>query len=452
MRRGAACRASGPIAALARLESSKGYARELATQLGIPGPRFARFEAGAADAAVAWLDALAQPVVVKLDGLAAGKGVTVPASPDETIAAITAAAAAGPFVLEAMMAGPECSLIAMCDGRTAAPFPLAQDHKRIGEGDTGPNTGGMGAYAPAPMPHDVGELVATFVQPVLDHFAAAGTPYVGFLYAGLMLTEDGPRLVEYNVRFGDPEAQVAAPAAPRRPRRSRADGDPGRTGVGAASSCGPRRRAPWSPPRPATRRAPRLGDLVTLPLTRSHDALIFPAGLTDGHTSGGRVLAVTGLGADLETARANAYRTMAEVDFAGMQVRRDIAWRAPGAEITSYAAAGVDIAEGNRGRRPACATQWNARTGPRWCVASAASAGRSRRRRSRRWSTPILVASTDGVGTKVELAARSGACGRSATTSSTTASATCSCRPPARCSSSTTSHRAGSTPTWSPRW
>ena len=109
------------------------------------------------------------------------------------------------------MSGPECSLLALCDGRTAVALPLAQDHKRIGEGDTGPNTGGMGAYAPAPVPYAADELLATFVQPVLDHLAAAGTPYVGVLYAGLMLTPDGPRLVEYNVRFGDPEAQAVLP-------------------------------------------------------------------------------------------------------------------------------------------------------------------------------------------------------------------------------------------------
>ena len=109
------------------------------------------------------------------------------------------------------MSGPECSLLALCDGRVALALPLAQDHKRIGEGDTGPNTGGMGAYAPAPVPYAADDLVATFVQPVLDHFAAAGTPYVGVLYAGLMLTADGPRLVEYNVRFGDPEAQAVLP-------------------------------------------------------------------------------------------------------------------------------------------------------------------------------------------------------------------------------------------------
>ena len=199
----------GPSAALARLESSKGYARELAASLGIPGPAFARFQGSDVGGAIRWWRALRRPIVVKLDGLAAGKGVTVPADDVETERAIRGAG--GAFVLEERMSGPECSLMALCDGHTARALPLAQDHKRIGEGDTGPNTGGMGAYAPAPVAHDADELVATFVQPVLDHLSAAGTPYVGVLYAGLMLTPEGPRLVEYNVRFGDPEAQAVLP-------------------------------------------------------------------------------------------------------------------------------------------------------------------------------------------------------------------------------------------------
>ncbi len=132
----------GPPAALARLESSKGYARELATSLGIPGPQFASFEAGDVAGAIGWWRALGRPVVVKLDGLAAGKGVTVPADDAETEAAIETAG--GAFVLEERMHGPECTLLALCDGRVARPMPLSQDHKRIGEGDTGPNTGGMG--------------------------------------------------------------------------------------------------------------------------------------------------------------------------------------------------------------------------------------------------------------------------------------------------------------------
>ena len=142
----------GPTADLARLESSKAYARELATTLGIPGPRYARFQSNDHDAAIAWYRAAGRPVVVKLDGLAGGKGVTVPETRRPTIAAIRATTE--PFLLEERMTGPECSLIALCDGTTAVALPLAQDHKRIGEGDTGPNTGGMGAYAPAPVPYE----------------------------------------------------------------------------------------------------------------------------------------------------------------------------------------------------------------------------------------------------------------------------------------------------------
>ncbi|MDQ3468732.1 MAG: phosphoribosylamine--glycine ligase, partial [Actinomycetota bacterium] len=205
--RGTAC--FGPREDLALLEASKSFARELAASLGIPGPAYATFRAGDVDAAIDWWRQLGRDVVVKLDGLSAGKGVTVPTDDTQTEAAIRAADE--PFVLEERMHGPECSLLALCDGRTAKALPLAQDHKRIGEGDTGPNTGGMGAYAPAPVGHTADDLVATFVQPVLDHFAVAGTPYVGVLFAGLMLTADGPRLVEYNVRLGDPEAQAVLP-------------------------------------------------------------------------------------------------------------------------------------------------------------------------------------------------------------------------------------------------
>ena len=217
------------------------------------------------------------------------------------------------------MTGPECSLLALCDGAPRVALPLAQDHKRIGEGDTGPNTGGMGAYAPAPVPYDAAELLATFVQPVLDHFAAAGTPYVGVLYAGLMLTADGPRLVEYNVRFGDPEAQAVLPLLRTRPRRARARRDAGRHHDRCRSSSPTAPRARSSPPPPATRRRPRLGDPVLTgfarragELARAEPALLFPAGLADGVTTGGRVLAVTGLGADLAAARDAAYAAMAE--------------------------------------------------------------------------------------------------------------------------------------------
>ncbi|HNJ96949.1 MAG TPA: phosphoribosylamine--glycine ligase, partial [Ilumatobacteraceae bacterium] len=199
----------GPTAAVARLESSKGFTRTLAATLGLPSPAF--HLSCSAEEAIGWWRELGKPVVVKLDGLAAGKGVIVPDGDEATIAAINELVAQGPIVLEERLTGPECSLMAMCDGKVARPLPIAQDHKRVGDGDAGPNTGGMGAYAPAPIPYDPEELTATFVQPVIDHLLHVGAPYVGVLYAGLMLTPDGPRLLEFNCRFGDPEAQAVLP-------------------------------------------------------------------------------------------------------------------------------------------------------------------------------------------------------------------------------------------------
>ncbi len=416
------CRAAGvpcfgPTADLARLESSKGFARDLATALGIPGPAYARFAAGEAEGALAWWRALGRPVVVKLDGLAAGKGVTVPEDDRETEAAIRDAG--GPFVLEERMTGPECTLLALCDGRTAVALPLSQDHKRIGEGDTGPNTGGMGAYAPAPIPYGADELLATFVQPILDHLAAAGTPYVGALYAGLMLTPGGPRLVEYNVRLGDPEAQAVLPLlrtdlAALALAATRGDLASVPVEIAAGAACTVVAAAAGYPG------APRLGDPVSTGFLAASDraqrvsdsgeavgALLFPAGMTGGRTSGGRVLAVTGLGADLAAARDAAYEAVAGIHFDGMQVRRDIGWRAPGAALTSYAAAGVDIDEGSRavaGMRAAVERTHGAEV-----VRGVGSFGGVFSAKALvAMDDPVLVASTDGVGTKVELAARLG--------------------------------------------
>ncbi len=395
----------GPTAALARLESSKGYARELATSLGIPGPAFARFDDAAS--AVEWWAALGRPVVVKLDGLAAGKGVTVPATDGETAAAIAAAGQAGAFVLEERLSGPECSLLALCDGTTAVALPLAQDHKRIGEGDTGPNTGGMGAYAPAPVPVSPDELVATFVQPILDHAAAAGTPYVGVLYAGLMLTAGGPRLIEYNVRFGDPEAQAVLPLlASDVAELALAATRGGLAGVELAVRPGAAvtvvAAASGYPSSPSA------GAVIDDAGGDDDRAIRFDAGVdAAGRVSGGRVLAVTGLGDDLAAARAAAYERMAQISFDGMQVRRDIGWRAPGAMLASYAQAGVDIDEGTRavGEMKAAVEATHDHgvlkgVGSFGGVFSAAAITAL--------DDPVLVASTDGVGTKVELAARVG--------------------------------------------
>ena len=298
-RRGIPC--FGPTAELARLESSKGHARarrrsarpSLATAPRPPPRPMTPWRGGRR-----W----AHPVVVKQDGLAAGKGVIVPADDDETVAAIATLVAAGPIVVEERLFGPECSLMALCDGKVARPLPIAQDHKRIGEGDTGPNTGGMGAYAPAPVGHDAEALTAMFIQPVIDHLAAAGTPYVGVLYAGLMLTSDGPRLIEFNCRFGDPEAQAVLPLIQSDLAELALACCNGRLAESSltirdGATCTVVAAAPGYPSHPV------VGQTIIGLDNDDAETITFLAG-SDGRTvTGGRVLAVTGLGDSLGEAR-----------------------------------------------------------------------------------------------------------------------------------------------------
>ena len=400
--------AFGPTAACARLEASKAYAREVMTALGLEGPRWHQVAQGDVDGALAWFRASGFPIVVKLSGLAAGKGVIVPTDEVTTEAAIRGLVAQGDVVLEERLSGPECSLLAFCDGTTARPMPIAQDHKRIGEGDTGPNTGGMGAYAPAPLPYDADLLTAQFIQPILDHMRAAGTPYVGVLYAGLMLTTDGPRLLEYNCRFGDPETQAILPLLHT-------------DVVEIAEACIAGRLAEidirWSSGTACTVVAaaagypvdPRLGDEVFIGDMDS--ATVFLAGVSeiDGAAcvSGGRVLSVTGTGSDLASARSAAYAGMAAVRFDGMQVRRDIGWRAIASSLTTYAAAGVDIDEGNRAVSLLKESVKHTHN-PSVLAGVGSFGGAIDISALKHYDRPVLVASTDGVGTKVELAARAG--------------------------------------------
>jgi len=200
----------GPNAAAAQLEGSKGVTKDLCRANGIPTADYVRVDA-AIDARAA-LTQFATPVVIKADGLAAGKGVTVAMTRAEAEAAIDAADD-GPLVIEEFLEGEEASLFALVDGAIAVALASAQDHKRVGEGDTGPNTGGMGAYAPAPVLTGALQQRAMdeIVRPTAEAMAAAGTPFSGVLYAGLMLTADGPKLIEYNVRFGDPECEAIMP-------------------------------------------------------------------------------------------------------------------------------------------------------------------------------------------------------------------------------------------------
>jgi phosphoribosylamine--glycine ligase/phosphoribosylaminoimidazole synthetase len=409
----------GPNTDLAKLESSKSFARNLAESLGIPGPAFARFDD--ADAATAWWKDLDRPVVIKLDGLAGGKGVAVPTSKAATEKAIQAASEIGSFLVEERIHGPECSLLALCDGTNAIALPLAQDHKRIGEGDTGLNTGGMGAYAPAPVDYDAEDLLATFVSPIIDHLAHAGTPYIGVLYAGLMLTADGPRLIEYNVRFGDPEAQAVLPLlesdiaelALACTRGAILDTP---LVVGSQSSVTIVAAAHGYPTEPALGAAItdagdtdlNCADLNCADLNDAATSIRFDSGVdAGGRVAGGRVLAVTGLGTNLAEARESAYERLDQISFDGMYFRRDIGWRALGAQLASYADAGVDIDEGSRAvaemKASVEATHDNGVLKGVGSFGGVFSA-----KAITELDDPVLVASTDGVGTKVELAARLG--------------------------------------------
>ena len=402
--------AFGPTQALARLESDKSYAREVAHLLNLPGPHCATFKQGDETSALAWYTQFGADIVVKQSGLAGGKGVVVPNSANETTTAIREAIALGDVVLEERLFGTECSLIALSDGSTSVAFPLAQDHKRIGEGDTGLNTGGMGAYAPAPVAFSADELHAMFITPVINHFASAGTPFIGALFAGIMLTKDGPRLLEYNCRFGDPEAQVLL---------SLLDSDIVELLLACTNGSLTSNHlvirdgsalavvlAAHNYPHP-----PRTGDIITNLPTTNPMSSVFHGGteVVNGQlvTAGGRVLTCVGVGQTLDEARTHAYATASRISFDGVQLRRDIAWRAPGATITSYASTGVNIDEGTRAVDLIKASV--AKTATSHVLRGVGAFGGALDVSFlKEFDHPVLVGSTDGVGTKVELAARTG--------------------------------------------
>jgi phosphoribosylamine--glycine ligase len=321
----------GPDAAAARLEGSKAFTKALCARANIPTARWLR--CGSTDEGLAALTQFAIPVVIKADGLAAGKGVVIAETRDDAIAAVREMTADGaPIVIEEFMTGEEASLFALSDGHSVIPFGSAQDHKRVGDGDTGPNTGGMGAYSPAPVltPALEARAMAEIVEPTVAALAAAGTPYVGVLYAGLMLTDEGPKLVEYNCRFGDPECQVLMP---------RFSGDLAAllhaVATGRLAAQGPvalddrtaltvvmaARGYPGTPAR---------GGAIRLPDSPA-DSIVFHAGtaLHDGAlvANGGRVLAVTAWGDDIASARDRAYALVGKVDFPEGFCRSDIGWR-----------------------------------------------------------------------------------------------------------------------------
>ena len=290
----------GPGAAAARIEGSKAFAKDVMEAAGVP---------------TAQTLAVAQPpCVVKADGLAAGKGVWVCRTQAELDAALRAAQSLGqPFHVEELLEGEEVSLFALCDGRTALPLPAAQDYKRAHDGDEGPNTGGMGSYSPVPRldEAEVAELVAAVADPILAELTARGTPFSGCLFAGLMLTEDGPRVLEYNCRFGDPETQSLLPRIEGDLLDALAAAAAGEL-AGAALDASAQAAvtvvlAAGGYPESVDHGSPIAG----VEVAEAAGALVFHAGtaLHDGRlvTNGGRILGVTGLGATLADARTAAY-------------------------------------------------------------------------------------------------------------------------------------------------
>ncbi len=320
----------GPSAAAAQLEGSKGFTKDLCRANGIPTADYSRVDT--MQDALAAIDDFGTPVVIKADGLAAGKGVTVAMTRAEAETAI-AAAGDGPMVVEEFLTGEEASLFALVDGDTAMFLASAQDHKRVGEGDTGPNTGGMGAYAPAPILTE--ELAARamdeIVRPTAQAMVEQGTPFNGVLYAGLMLIDEGPKLIEYNVRFGDPECEAIMPLI---------EGDFAELLMSVAAG------KLSEPPRLADKHsmtvvvaahgypgAPTSGGAIREieAAEQVEGVTVFHAGTARGEhgliACGGRVLAVTAVADSFANARARAYRAVDQIDFADGFHRRDIGWR-----------------------------------------------------------------------------------------------------------------------------
>ena len=332
----------GPVRAAARLESSKEFAKSFMRRHGIPTAAYAAFSEPAP--AHAYIDEQGAPIVVKADGLAAGKGVVVAMAAAEAHAAVDAmltgksmGAAGARVVIEEFLDGEEASFIVMADGRHALALATSQDHKRLQDGDRGPNTGGMGAYSPAPVvtPAIHAKVMREVIQPALAGMEKDGTPYSGFLYAGLMITKDGRvRVLEFNCRMGDPETQ---------PILVRLKSDLVELVERALSGMLDGTEAEWD------RRValavvlaahgypdnPRKGDVIRGLPPPEEDCRVFHAGTAlegrDVVVSGGRVLAVTALGGNVSAAQRRAYEMVEKIRFEGMQYRRDIGHRALGA-------------------------------------------------------------------------------------------------------------------------
>jgi phosphoribosylamine---glycine ligase len=335
--RAAGRRVFGPGADGARLEGSKTWMKELVTTAGVPTARYGSFDDIAA--AVAFLHDLPGPYVIKTDGLAAGKGVLVTADLAEAeadvrdkLSGVSFGTAGARVVIEEALSGPEVSVFAICDGTRAVALAAAQDYKRVADGDAGPNTGGMGAYSPVPWlpPGFVGDILTRFVEPTLAELRRRGIDYRGVLYAGLIVTSDGPKLIEYNVRFGDPDGQVAllrVTSDLTALLAAAADG-----AIGDAPTCADDAAVLVVAAAEGYPVAPRTGDRIdgfdaacAVP-----GASVYCAGVGidgDGRvvTAGGRVLNVVGRGPGLDAARTMAYAALRHLSWPGIHHRTDIA-------------------------------------------------------------------------------------------------------------------------------
>jgi phosphoribosylamine--glycine ligase/phosphoribosylformylglycinamidine cyclo-ligase len=424
----------GPSQAAAQLEASKAFAKAFMQRHGIPTAEHRTFTDF--NEALTHLSRRAPRTphlpVIKASGLAAGKGVILPATLAEAETALRAIMLDGKFgaagqavVIEERLAGREVSLLAFCDGRTAVPMPPAQDHKRLLDGDRGPNTGGMGAFAPSPLPPElIQSILQTAIQPAIDGLRAEGSPFAGVLFAGLILTTDGPKVLEYNVRFGDPETQAILPLLETdllAIMLACASGELGQMDIrwkDAASTCVVLASAGYPDAYPRGRVIHGIGSLPA-------GVIAFHAGTADHEgmltTHGGRVLGVTAVAPSLPEARQLAYEGVSRISFEGMQYRTDIGVNldrqpmtgdglpaSPASRLPSaYASAGVDIDAGNRAvalLRDAVKSTFTpavlSDVGSFGGLFSAAGLAGLR--------DPVLVGTTDGVGTKVSIAAQAG--------------------------------------------
>jgi phosphoribosylamine--glycine ligase / phosphoribosylformylglycinamidine cyclo-ligase len=412
----------GPTQKAARIEASKTFSKDFMARHHIPTARYATFSSF--ESAKNYINTVDYPIVIKASGLAAGKGVLLPETKQEAVDGIKTimvdhefGSAGDEVVIEERLYGQEISLMAFTDGTTVVPMVPAQDHKRLLDNDQGPNTGGMGAYAPAPVctPELVQEILTSILQPAVNGLKSEGFPFTGVLYAGVILTSNGPSTLEFNCRFGDPETQVVLPllandlldvleaCTNQTLGKLEVKWHPGSAICVVAASAGyPGKLS--------------IGKSITGLESRKRNAVCFHAGtdLVNNTvvTSGGRVLGVVGWADTFEMARNNAYQVLDNIHFEGMQFRRDIGHHAlnpttPAHRSSAYASSGVNIDAGNRAvelMKDAVRSTYT----PAVLAGIGAFGGLFDASEIKKMDKPVLVASTDGVGTKVKLAVLTG--------------------------------------------